>query len=58
MGMRAAINEKCKDCIYDELQPGTWRKQVANCKDSECPIYVYRPLDSVTKSQIKDSKEG
>lgn len=43
MSMRKAINDMCKDCIYDEYEPGTWRAQVEACPCTECPLYQYRP---------------
>lgn len=45
MSMRKAINEKCKDCIYDpQSGGGTWREQTQNCADTTCPLYPYRPM--------------
>jgi len=41
---RAAVNAKCKDCIYDRGTPGTWRMQVGLCTSSNCPLHDYRPL--------------
>lgn len=43
MSMRAAINAKCKDCIYDDCAPGNWRQQVAACTISACSLWPYRP---------------
>lgn len=44
MGMRSAINQNCKDCIYDPLSGlGTWREQVAQCPMTWCPFWEYRP---------------
>ena len=43
MSLRKAINDKCKDCIYDPLAPGTWRQQVYMCAVPECPLYSVRP---------------
>ena len=42
-GLRASINANCCDCIYDELEPGTWRKQVENCTVTNCELYAVRP---------------
>ena len=42
-GFRASINAHCCQCIYDELVPGTWRKQVENCTVSDCELYHLRP---------------
>ena len=54
--MRAAINAKCKDCIYDKEGVGTWRAQVGACTSTDCPLYVVRPK-SITRKVIKDDNE-
>ena len=39
----AAINAKCKECIYDPAPGnGTWRQQVEACTSTECPLYHIR----------------
>jgi hypothetical protein len=43
VSLRAAINAKCKECIYDRMAPGTWRQQVENCTCKRCPLYDVRP---------------
>jgi len=43
MSLRRAINDKCRDCIYDPLAGGTWRKQVEECKCTRCPLWPVRP---------------
>ena len=44
MSLRKAINEKCKDCIYDPIGAnGTWLKQVADCIAFTCPLHTVRP---------------
>ena len=50
MGLRKAINDKCKDCIYDEYGKGNWRQQVMACTMPKCPLYDVRPI-SKPKSQ-------
>ena len=43
--LRAAINDKCKECIYDDIGgAGTWREQVTACTSRTCPLYPVRPL--------------
>ena len=43
--LRAAINHKCKECIYDAIGgAGTWREQVTACTSKACPLYPVRPL--------------
>lgn len=45
VSLRAAINAKCKDCIYDPKSGfGTWRQQVEGCTSVRCPLYPVRPL--------------
>lgn len=44
MSLRAAVNAKCKDCIYDPLAGGTWRAQVAACTCKGCPLWPHRPM--------------
>lgn len=44
LSMRAAINAKCKDCIYDPISRGTWREQVAGCSSTTCPLHPLRPM--------------
>jgi len=51
MRLRKAINEKCKDCIYDDLAAGTWLQQVTLCSSPDCPVYEVRPQ---TKAKLPD----
>ena len=44
-----AINEKCKDCIYDPANGGTWLKQVELCTFLDCSLYPYRPIPKASK---------
>jgi|TARA_R110000787_G_scaffold257275_2_gene362479 hypothetical protein len=42
--LRKAIDNKCKECIYDPHPGnGTWREQVEDCHSPDCPLYNYRP---------------
>ena len=42
--LRAAIDAKCRDCIYDKLEPGGWRQQVEACTASvSCALWPLRP---------------
>lgn len=43
----AAIARKCRDCTYDELEPGTWREQCAACPIEVCPLHAFRPVPDV-----------
>lgn len=42
MSLRKSIDAKCRDCICDETQPGTWREQIAACTSSRCPLWPVR----------------
>ena len=42
--LRKCINDKCRDCIYDEKAGGTWRQQVTVCTSTLCPLYPVRPV--------------
>lgn len=46
--LKAAINNMCKQCIYDKAEPGTWREQAENCKATSCALYEVRPMTSAT----------
>jgi hypothetical protein len=50
MGLRKAINDKCRDCIYDRFSPGKWREQVQLCTVTRCPLYPVRPMSKVRKT--------
>jgi len=42
---RKAINNMCKECIYDEVAGfGTWRQQTENCTSLGCSLYSVRPV--------------
>lgn len=42
--LRAAINERCRGCIYDPLSRGSWREQVAACNSTNCALHAVRPV--------------
>lgn len=45
LSLRAAINAKCRSCIYDPGSGnGTWREQVEACTSGNCPLHPFRPL--------------
>lgn len=50
--MRAAINGKCKDCIFDDQVPGTWRQQVEDCTIEDCPLWNVRPKTTKTTKEL------
>ena len=43
MSRQKSINAKCKECIYDANDVGTWRQQVEACQLTDCALYAYRP---------------
>ena len=48
--LRAAIDAKCKECIYDPYGgAGTWRQQVAACTSPSCPLFALRPMPAIGK---------
>ena len=52
MTRQEAINEKCKDCIYDPEVEGTWRMQIETCELIDCALWEYRPK---SRSKTPDS---
>jgi hypothetical protein len=53
--LRAAVNAKCRSCIYDPGSGnGTWREQVEACTSSNCPLHPFRPI-SGAKTGKRDS---
>ena len=51
--LRAAIDAKCKSCIYDPGNgDGGWREQVQACSSANCPLHAVRPLP------VKAAKTG
>ena len=48
---RSAVNEKCKDCIYDEYGEGTWKAQVEACSMPDCALYAIRPVTGGTRKK-------
>ena len=52
VSMRAAINAKCRECIYDPHgSAGTWRQQVEACTSTDCALYPLRPRSRGEKVQ-------
>ncbi len=44
--LRAAVDEHCKSCIYDEHAAGNWRQQVTLCSCTDCRLWENRPVSS------------
>ena len=55
MSLRKAIDQKCKDCIYDTTAPGTWRRQVSLCSAKTCPLWGVRarPSSPIPESTLR-----
>lgn len=53
MSLRKAINDKCKECIYDPYGGnGTWRKQVEDCTSRTCPLWPVRPVQAEKSAKL------
>jgi hypothetical protein len=50
-----AINLKCKECAYDELDDGTWRQKVERCEITDCPLWKYKPKSRSKASSVAHS---
>jgi hypothetical protein len=52
--LRKAIDDKCKDCIYDSAVPMNWKKQVTLCTSTDCSLHPVRPISrSKAESFVK-----
>lgn len=59
MSLRKAIDEKCKDCIYDPKSGlGQWRQQVQACTAVDCPLWTVRPKSYQTDKIKELQQEG
>ena len=55
MTRQQAIDAKCKDCIYDPEDVGTWRQQVERCELADCSLWQYRSKSRSKMPDIADS---
>ena len=56
MSLRQAINNKCRECIYEPYPGGgSWRQQVEACTSPKCPLFPVRPL-SKAKARVEPLK--
>lgn len=56
MSRTKAINDKCKDCIYDPAVSGTWREQVERCtSEKSCALWPFRPVTTATIHIVRKS---
>ena len=51
MTRQQAINQKCRECAYDDQDDGTWRQQVERCDLTDCALYEFRPT-SFSRSRV------
>lgn len=50
--LRKAVDEKCKDCVYDSANGGTWLAQTEACTcEKSCPLWPFRPVTAATRRQ-------
>jgi len=50
-----AIEAKCRECSYDELDAGTWRQQIGRCEITNYPLWVYRPMPYPKRSSCNQA---
>ena len=55
MTRQQAIEAKCKDCIYDPCEEGTWRQQAERCELMNCALWLYRPKSRSKRPNLVDS---
>jgi hypothetical protein len=55
MTRQQAIEAKCKDCIYDPCEEGTWRQQAERCELMDCALWPYRPKSRSKRPHLADS---
>lgn len=54
---KLAIDAKCRDCIADPANGGSWLQQVENCVSEEtCSLWEFRPVTSATLEVRKAEK--
>lgn len=56
MSLRKSVDAKCKDCIYDPMVSGSWRKQVEDCVCTDCPLWDVRPTTGATRDAKRKVK--
>lgn len=56
MSRTKALNEHCRNCIYDKAVPGTWREQVEACTSQHCALWQHRPVTMATVTLHRKSR--
>ena len=51
VGIKKAVANYCKGCIYDPLAGGTHREQIENCTIVRCELYEHRPRSSEVRAK-------
>lgn len=51
--LRAAIDAKCKSCVYDPDARGNWREQVSGCSAANCPLHAVRPISGAFRRELQ-----
>ena len=57
MSLRKAIDNFCKECIYDPNVKGSIVAQVRECGSKLCPLYSVRPTVQFRGDDYKGRKE-
>lgn len=56
--LRKAINQHCRECIYDPISgQGSWRQQVTDCTSKDCSLYPVRPRAAKKLVEQREAKE-
>ena len=53
---KTCIENYCKECVYDPVVSGSWRKQVEECECYDCPLHEVRPKTMATIEKERNSK--
>ena len=53
-----AINAKCRECSFDELDVGTWRQQIERCEITDCGLWPYRPMPYPKRSSCNQAVQS
>lgn len=56
--LKKAIIAKCKQCTYDDAQPGTYLMQIEQCTVKACPLWEVRPCSNATLIAARKARAG
>ena len=54
--LRAAIDAKCRSCLFDPGARGNWREQVSDCSSANCPLHPLRPISGAFKRRLEPGR--